>query len=260
MKILCASNMPLAKEAFRTLGDVTLKEGRQIGPGDVRDAELLAIRSTTKVNEALLSDSPVRFVGTATIGTDHLDIPYLDQKGVEWVSSAGCNAISVAEFITAALLEFLVTHNRDPRDMTLGVIGVGHVGSKVARQGEALGMKVLLNDPPRARAEGQDGFVKLDELLAASDVVTMHVPLTKDGEDPTFQMCDQAFFGKLKAGAWFMNAARGPIMDTRALCAARNSGTIGALLIDTWENEPVVADDLLQLCDFATPACRGLFA
>jgi len=257
MKIVCAKNMPLVREAFGTLGEPVVLEGRAIGPADVRDAALLAIRSTTMVDRALLDGSAVRFVGTATIGTDHMDIPYLERQGIRWCSAAGCNANSVSEYVTAALLCLAERHGLSLAGLTLGVIGVGNVGSLVVRKGRALGLRVLQNDPPKQAQTGAAEFVPLDALLAQSDIVTCHVPLERDGEHPTFHMADARFFEKCKPGCIFLNAARGAVVDTDALLAALAAGKVAHAVIDTWEGEPEFRPDLLERVDLGTPHIAG---
>ncbi|MCL2103724.1 MAG: 4-phosphoerythronate dehydrogenase, partial [Kiritimatiellaeota bacterium] len=255
MKIVCDKNMPYAFEAFSTLGDVTLKDGRQITAEDVRDAEALFTRSTTKINASLLDGSAVRFYGTAVIGTDHIDIPYLESRGIAWTAAPGCNAESVANYVTAALLSLGVWGG-----MTLGVIGVGNVGRRVCRHGGGLGLRVLANDPPRMRdpndAEAAR-FVSLDHLLAESDIVTCHVPLTRDGQDATFHLFDTPRFAMMKPGAIFINAARGGVADTDALIAALGGGRVAHAVIDCWEGEPAYPPDLLARADIATPHIAG---
>ena len=184
MKTVCTLNMPYAEDAFSTLGETIALEGRSICAADVKDIDLLATRSTTNVNAQLLDGSKVRFVGTATIGTDHLDIDYLEKRGIHWCYSPGCNANSVSEYITTALLCLADRHRFRLRGKTMGIIGVGNVGRKVVEKAEALGMKVLQNDPPRQRAEpDNNSFCDLDTLLEESDIVTTHVPITKEGQD-----------------------------------------------------------------------------
>ncbi len=274
--------MPFAKEAFSTLGDTTALEGRAITAADVRDVDILATRSTTKVNASLLQNSKVRFVGTATIGTDHLDIDYLESHGIHWCFSPGCNANSVSEYITTALLCLANRHNFTLKGKTIGIIGIGNVGSIVVKKAEALGMKVLQNDPPRQRTEdggrssevGSQGVetsdtlpsqpnlaplqpCDLDTLLAESDIVTMHVPMIKDGIDKTFQMADAAFFARMKPGSIFINAARGAIVNSDDLLAAIKRGHVAHTILDTWEGEPAFRPELLQAVDIGTPHIAG---
>jgi len=275
MKIVAAKNMPFAAEAFGTLGDVTLLDGRAITADDVRDADLLVTRSTTPITPALLDGSRVRFYGTATIGTDHIDIPYLEERGIRWCSAAGCNANSVSEYLTAALLCVAQKHNTTLADKTIGIIGVGNVGTRVVGKAAALGMTVLPNDPPRERAgdsapevppspyglgrasASSSGWVSLSELLAKSDVVTLHTPLTQEGQDATVHLADDVFFAQLKPGCIFVNAARGPIVDTDALLRAMDRGIVAHAIVDTWEGEPGFRTDLMERAAIVSPHIAG---
>lgn len=265
MKIIADRNMPYAAEAFGTLGETLIRDGRSLTAADVLDADILAIRSTTQVNATLLDGSRVRFVGTATIGTDHMDIPYLESQGIGWCFAPGCNANSVSEYFTAALLHLAVTNGLTLAGRTVGVIGVGNVGRRVVGKARALGMKVLMNDPPRQRealAAGREReaaeFVDLQTLLAAADIVTVHVPMEKGGSDPTFHLADADFFGRMRSGAIFINAARGAVVDSPALVAAIDSGRLAHVVLDTWEGEPgAYRDDLLERVDIATPHIAG---
>ena len=259
MKIVCDKNMPYAAEAFGTLGEVLLKDGRQIAPEDVRDAELLITRSTTKVNAALLAGSAVRFYGSGVIGTDHIDIPYLESRGIVWTGAPGCNAESVANYVTAALLWLGGQHGLTLEGRTIGVIGVGNVGRRVCAHAQALGLRVLANDPPRQRdaadAEARS-FVALDRVLEEADIITCHVPLTKSGPDATHHLLKAAQFARMKPGVIFLNAARGPVIETDALLAALGSRVAHAV-IDCWEGEPAYRRDLLARADLATPHIAG---
>ena len=269
MKIVAVKNMPFAAEAFGTLGDVTLLEGRAIRAADVRDADLLLTRTTTPITRELLEGSRVRFYGTATIGTDHIDQPYLAARGIPWCSAAGCNANSVSEYLTAALLCLGQQHGITLAGKTIGVIGVGNVGTRVVEKAHALGMRVLANDPPRERngdsappignrqsAVG-NSWSALPDLLAQSDIVTLHTPLTDEGVDATVHLADEAFFEQLKPGAIFINAARGPIADTDALLRAMDRSIVAHAIMDTWEGEPDFRSDLLERVFIASPHIAG---
>ncbi len=258
--------MPFALEAFSTLGEARILEGRDISAADVRDAGILALRSTTQVNRALLAGSQVRFVGTATIGTDHLDLAYFQEAGIHWCFAPGCNANSVSEYVTAALLTLGERHGITLDGKTIGVIGVGNVGSRVVKKARALGMRVLMNDPPReripnpeSRIQNEEGnsFVSLDRILAESDIITVHVPLTKEGPDKTFHLADADFFGRARKGLIFLNAARGAVVDTPALLKAVDSGQVGHVVLDTWEGEPNYRADMLARVDIGTPHIAG---
>jgi len=257
MKITVDRNMPLAPEAFATLGDVQVVDGRTLRSRDLQDTTLLAIRSTTKVNAGLLEGTPVQFVGTATIGTDHLDIPYLERRGMHWAYSPGCNARSVAEYLTAALLHLATKYEQPLTGQTLGIIGVGNVGQRVATQARALGLHVLCHDPPRERAEGPQAFCGIERILDEADFISMHVPLEKRGPDATYHMVDQDFLARTKRGAFFINAARGAIVDTPALIQALDDGQIQAAVVDTWEGEPAISPELLNRVTIGTPHIAG---
>jgi len=256
MKIVAAKNMPFAAEAFGTLGDVTLVDGRTITADDVRDADLLVTRSTTPITPELLGGSQVGFYGTATIGTDHIDIPYLEEHGIQWCSAAGCNANSVSEYLTAALLCVAQKHDITLAGKTMGVIGVGNVGTRVAEKAAALDMTVLPNDPPRKREEGMPS-TPLPDLLAQADIVTLHTPLTRTGQDATYHLANDAFFAQLKPGCIFVNAARGPVVDTDALLRAMDRGIVAHAIIDTWEGEPGFRTDLMERAAIVSPHIAG---
>lgn len=227
--------------------EVRRRAGRDIGPDDVRDAAALLIRTRTRCDAALLDGSAVRFIATATIGTDHIDTAYCAARGIAVASAPGCNAAAVAQYVSAALRALAL----DRPCSTLGVIGVGHVGSLVAEAGRRAGMHVLLNDPPRAAAEGSAGFTPLPEFLAASDVVTLHIPLWPENRD----FADAAFFAAMKPGASFFNASRGEVLDEPALLAARPR--LDKVVIDVWKNEPDINLRLLAAADIATPHIAG---
>jgi len=259
VKIVCDNNMPYAAEAFGTLGEVVLRDGRAITADDVHDAELLVTRSTTQVTRTLLAGSHLRFYGSAVIGTDHIDISYLEQAGIPWSAAPGCNAESVSNYLTAALLYLGGKHGFRLEGKTLGVIGVGNVGRKVVAKARALGMRVLACDPPRKRNPADtdaQSFVALDELLAAADVVTCHVPLTRAGVDRTYHLLDRAAFARMRPGVIFVNAARGEVIETDALLEVLGNRVAHAV-IDTWEGEPNYRPDLLARADIVSPHIAG---
>jgi erythronate-4-phosphate dehydrogenase len=260
LKIVADENIPLVKDGFGRFGEVRLLPGRAITAEAVRDAELLIVRSVTKVNGALLDGSAVRFVGTCTIGTDHLDIETLRRRGIAFASAPGSNATSVAEYIAAVMLQLAERLGSRLADKTMGVIGVGNVGSRVAQRAEALGMKVLVNDPPLARETGDAKYHALDEVLGRADIVTLHVPLEKGGADPTWHMVNEEFLSRMKPGGILFNSSRGAVHDTRAVLSARRSGRLGALFLDVWENEPEVDIELLAAADVASPHISGYSA
>jgi erythronate-4-phosphate dehydrogenase len=256
MKILADENMPFAVEAFSTLGEVETCPGREMTPERVRDFDMLAIRSITKVNAGLLEGSSVRFVGTATIGTDHVDADWLESRGIGFASAPGCNAESVAQYITSALFCLRRRKNLALDQMSIGVVGVGNVGSRVVRNAEALGIKVLQNDPPLKRQTGEERFRPLEELMDV-DILTLHVPLTKEGPDATWHLADRELIEKLKPGVILMNTARGAVADNKALLNTQEKGRFGALVLDVWEGEPRPHPALAEAVDIGTPHIAG---
>jgi len=256
VKIVADKNIPFVQDCFAHLGDVEVFNGREINGQTVARADALLVRSVTGVDEFLLKDSPVQFVGTATIGFEHVDCAYLAQRGIGFSSAPGSNANSVAEYVCAALLDIGWKKDITLTEASIGIIGVGNVGSRVAAKCKALGMRVVLNDPPLARQTGDAKYRPLDEVYGC-DFVTIHTPLTREGPDKTFHMADAAFFSSLKPGAVFINTARGSVMDTRALKAALKADTLAAVCLDVWENEPSIDPELLRMVDLSTPHIAG---
>ena len=250
----------LGREAFETLGEVEVIPDRQIRPEHLWDADALVIRSKTSVTPELIKGSPVRFIGTATAGFEHLS--WLASRSsalqsVGWCASPGCNADSVADYITAALLWSHTSKSVKLDGKTLGIIGVGQVGCRVAKRAEALGLRVLLNDPPRAAAEGDAGFHHLEDLLAEVDIVTLHVPLVSEKPWPTLNMANCRFFEKMKPGAVFINTARGKVLDADALLHAKANGIISHAILDVWNPEPQIRADVLAAAALGTPHIAG---
>lgn len=256
MKIVADENIPFVKEAFGDMGEVVTCAGRSMNPELVRDARCLLVRSITQVNEQLLGSSSVEFVATATIGTDHIDQDYLAQRDIGFASAPGSNAESVAEYIVAALLHLADRMNFDLAEKTIGVVGVGNVGSRVVRNARALGMTVLQNDPPLKRQTGEDCFLPLEELFD-SDILTLHVPLNKEGEDPTWHLADESFLSKLRAEAILINTSRGAVVNNLALQDALSKQRLAAAVLDVWEGEPTPNLSLLQKTALATPHIAG---
>jgi erythronate-4-phosphate dehydrogenase len=256
MHILIDRNIPFGESVFRTIGDVTQLETVNIDAAAVRDADILVIRSETKVTPALLEGSRVRFVGTATIGTDHVDTEYLAARKIGFASAPGCNANSVAEYITAALLTLSTRLNFHLAGKTLGVVGVGNIGSKVVNVGRALGMTVLQNDPPLARQTGDARFLPLDALMQA-DVLTLHVPLSRSGPDATYHFFDEKRIGAMKHGSILINASRGAVVETGAIRNALVNNHLQAAVLDVWEKEPAINPELLSLVTLGTAHVAG---
>ncbi|GMV90265.1 MAG: erythronate-4-phosphate dehydrogenase [Candidatus Hydrogenedentota bacterium] len=256
MKIIADENIPYAREAFGLLGDVTTAPGRSMTSDLLRDADLLFVRSITKVNAALLDGTRVQFVGTATIGEDHVDKAYLTERGIGFSSAPGCNANSVGEYIAAALLVLAETRGFKLTDRKLGIIGHGNVGKRVEQKARALGMECVLNDPPLARQTGDAKYRPLDEIFECQ-IITAHVPLTKAGEDATYHLLNEAFFNRVKTGTIIINTSRGSVADGQALRAALESGKVGACVLDVWEGEPNIDLNLLANLALATPHIAG---
>jgi erythronate-4-phosphate dehydrogenase len=256
LKIILDRNTPLAAPAFESIGDVTLLETREITSRAVRDADILVVRSETKVNSALLEGSRVRFVGTVTIGTDHIDIPYLESRGIGFASAPGSNANSVKEYLLAALLELSKRRGFSFRGKTLGVVGVGNIGGKVVAMAADLGLTVLQNDPPLARQSRQPHYLSLDDLMSA-EILTLHVPLTRVGEDATYHLFGRRRIAAMKPGAMLINSSRGSVVETAALRDALRSGHLCAAVLDVWEDEPAIDAELLDLVTLGTPHIAG---
>jgi erythronate-4-phosphate dehydrogenase len=249
-------NMPFATEAFSTLGKVRSLPGRKIQRSDVVGADILAVRSVTRVDESLLAGSGVRFVGTATIGTDHVDTAWLEQAGIGFSAAPGCNAVSVAEYLVAALFVLAERLNLRLENKSLGIIGVGNVGSRVLSRAKILGMRVVPNDPPLADKTGDTLYCPLEEALD-SDIITLHVPLTRQGLYPTHHLVNHDLLERVKPGAVLINTSRGPVVKSRALKTALDSGRLSAAVLDVWENEPEIDLELMHKTAVGTPHIAG---
>lgn len=256
MKIVADANIPFVEKCLSSVGDVVAMSGRDMTPPAVADADALLVRSITPVNEQLLSDSSVRFVGTATIGFDHVDLDYLDSRNIGFASAPGSNANSAAEYVIAALLDVGQRHGVQLEGKSIGVIGVGNVGGRVARKCEALGMRVLRNDPPLQRQTGSPIYVPLRALYDC-DFITLHTPLTREGIDKTYHLANETFFTALKREAVFVNASRGAVVDSKALKAAITKERLGPVVLDVWENEPDIDMELLEMVDLSSPHIAG---
>ncbi len=260
LTIVADDKIPFLKGVFESCGcEVRYLPGGTICAEDVRDAQLLLTRTRTLCNEALLKDSAVQFIATATIGFDHIDTDYLNRRGIAWTNAPGCNSGSVMQYITLSLAALAHKHNITLEGKTLGVIGAGNVGSKVVKAGIALGMNVLVNDPPRSEKEKGE-FHTLAEILAESDFVTVHTPLEKQGKYPTWHLANRDFFETMKPGSFFINSSRGAVCDNHALKEALQKYRIAGAILDVWENEPDIDLELLNLLDIATPHIAGYSA
>ena len=248
--------IPYWQEAFSGLAEVRTFSGRKVHAAEVKDADALIVRSVTKVDALLLEGSSAQFVGTATIGTDHLDEEYLKARGIRYTNAAGSNANSVAEYIAAALLVVAQRKQWDLAKKTIAIVGVGHVGSRVLEKARALGMEVLLCDPPLRESTGDQRYRDLHEVLDA-DILTFHVPLTRSGSYPTYHMVDRAVLERLTPRQYLLNTARGPVFDCRELKAKLAGGRLEGAVLDVWEGEPRIDYSLLDLVDIGTPHIAG---
>ena len=260
LKIVADDKIPFLRGVMEPYADIAYLPGAAITADDVREADVLFTRTRTRCDEALLTGSRVRLIVTATIGFDHIDTGYCQRAGIRWVNAPGCNAASVRQYIAAALVTIVRQRGLRLADTTLGIIGVGHVGCGVADAAQALGMRVLLNDPPREEREGSDAFTSLDELLRQSDIVTCHTPLTADGPHPTRHLASRAFFDRMRRGSAFINSSRGSVVDSDALRDAAQRGRLAAFVLDTWEGEPNIDRTLLRDALLATPHIAGYSA
>jgi erythronate-4-phosphate dehydrogenase len=257
MKIVADDKIPFLKGVFEPHAEVIYAPGNQINRELIKDADAMLIRTRTKCNAGLLEGSKVRFIGTATIGFDHIDTDYCIKNNITWTNAQGCNSSSVQQYITAALLKIANRNGFKLKDKTLGIVGVGNVGSKVEKFARTIGMKVLLNDPPRSRKEGYGNFTSLETVLNESDIVTVHVPLNLAGRDITYHLFNDESFKKFRKKAWFINSSRGEVTDTKALKKILASGRLAGAVADVWENEPDIDLELMQQVFIATPHIAG---
>lgn len=252
MKIVIDSDIPYIRGVWEPYAEVAYLPGDQISADHVRDADALIVRTRTRCNQALLEGSSVRVVSTATIGTDHIDLEWCAANGIRVESAAGCNARGVLQWVSAALVGVCRMRGWSPERCTLGVVGVGHVGSLVAEYAASWGFRVLRCDPPRSRREGPEGFCSLQEMLPQCDILTLHVPFTRTGSDPTAGLIDVSALRLLPQHAVVFNSSRGGVVDESALLESGRD-----FAIDTWQGEPNLNSEALQRALFATPHIAG---
>jgi erythronate-4-phosphate dehydrogenase len=257
MKIVVDDKIPFLEGVLEPYAEVVYISGKNISRDIVKDADALLIRTRTKCNAGLLDGTMVKFIATATIGFDHIDIQYCGKHDISWTNAPGCNSSSVQQYIAAALLHIGAESCFKLNDKTIGIIGVGNVGSKVERFARTLGMNVLLNDPPRARREGDESFATSDRILADSDIITVHVPLNMEGEDKTRHLFNEKSFRRMKKDAWFINSSRGEVTDCLALKETLDAGRLAGAVMDVWENEPDIDPELMDKVLIATPHIAG---
>lgn len=257
LKIVADNKIPFLKGALDDICEVVYLPAKEITRDVIKDADALIIRTRTICNENLLKGTSVKFIATATIGFDHIDTKYCDIAGIKWTNAPGCNSSSVMQWIASVLVTLRKKEKISFDEIVLGVVGVGNVGSKVVALAEKLNIKVYLNDPPRERAEKSCQFISLNGIIRECNVITFHVPLTKEGIDKTYHMADDEFFSSLNNGTIIINSSRGEVVETSALKKAIKSKKLKAVALDVWENEPDIDRELLDLVDIATPHIAG---
>lgn len=260
MKVIIDNKIPYIKGVIEQMADeVIYLPGQDFTPDIVRDADALITRTRTRCNRSLLAGSKVRFIGTATIGFDHIDTEYCREAGIAWSNCPGCNAGAVEQYIHSVLLLLQKEKGINLAHACIGIVGVGHVGSRIRKLAERLGMKVLLNDPPRA-IQGEKGFSDLQTLAETCDIITLHTPLIREGNYPTFHLADEAFFRSLKKQPYLINTSRGEVVDTEAILRALDRKQIAGAVVDVWENEPHISQELLHRVFIGTPHIAGYSA
>lgn len=255
MKIIADENISFVKEAFSGFGDVVLVAGRSINREIIEDATILLVRSVTPVNKELLEGTSVRFVASATIGIDHIDTDYLQEMGIGFAYAPGSNSQSVAEYVVSALFCMENNLNRPLEGMTLGIVGVGNIGSKVYHYAKTLGLKCLLCDPPKKRMTGGEIYIPLNQIVEESDILTFHVPLVTNGEDSTYHIVNSNLINRMKKNAVLINTSRGKVVDEKSLLEQKDR--FGGIVLDVWESEPSINTEILKIVDIGTPHIAG---
>ncbi len=260
IRITADDKIPFLKGVLEPFAQITYLPGSQIDRNTVMDSDALLVRTRTKCSSDLLSGTSVRFIGTATIGFDHIDTGFCNANNIRWTNAPGCNSSSVMQYIAAALMRISLESGLSLSRLTFGIVGVGNVGSKVQKLAETLGMKVLLNDPPRQRKEKKGIFVSIEQVLEESDIITLHVPLNTGGKDNTFHLIDADTLSKMKKGAWLINTSRGEVVEPDALKEALTGESIAGAILDVWEKEPEIDIPLMHMAFLATPHIAGYSA
>jgi erythronate-4-phosphate dehydrogenase len=257
MKIVADHKIPFLKGVFEPFAEIVYLPGDKIKKAQLKDADALLTRSITSCNTALLDETSVKLIASATIGDDHIDKEHCNSNSIKWSTAHGCNANAVVQYVFAGLFSVCEKAEIDLRNKTIGIIGAGNIGSKVEKVCRALGLKVLVNDPPREREEGPKGFSKPDQILKEADIITFHVPLHYGGKDKTFHLMDQQFIEKLEKPIILINTSRGPVVDSEALKYGIEKGIIKSTIIDVWEGEPNIDPELLKRVTIGTPHIAG---
>lgn len=254
-RIIIEDKIPAIKGVFDAAADVEYLPVSEITREVLQSADAVITRTRPYLGENLLAGSKLRIIATATIGTDHIDAEYCRRNNIKVVNAPGCNAPAVAQWVMTSI--FSMTDGKKPESLTVGIVGVGHVGKIVSLWSRQAGFTVLENDPPREQAEGSGKFADINEIAAKADIITFHTPLTKTGKFPTFHLADEKFFKSLKRRPIIINAARGAVIETPALIQALKEGRVSAAAIDCWEGEPEISYELLKMAEIATPHIAG---
>jgi len=257
IKIIADSKIPFLQGVLEPFAEISYIDPALITNEVVNDADALIIRTRTKCDAKLLENSSVKFIATTTIGFDHIDTTFCDVNGIKWINAPGCNSNSVMQYVASALLTLANQKKFQLNELTIGIVGVGNVGSKIEKLSKIFGMKVLLNDPPRERKEGSGKFVPLDYLIAHSDIITLHVPLNISGLNKTFHLFDHNLIEIFNTDKILINTSRGEVISTDALKNAIKNKKITNCILDVWENEPQIDQELLNMVDIATPHIAG---
>jgi erythronate-4-phosphate dehydrogenase len=257
IKVVADRDIPFLKGVLEGVAEVSYLKGRDIDNVAAKEADALIIRTRTRCDESLLKGSRVKFIATASIGYDHIDTGYCDSNGITWTNAPGCNSSSVEQYMFSVLLAVAGRYKLEFSDICIGIIGVGYVGSKIERICKAMGMKVMLNDPPREREEGGDEFVSLEKIQEEANIITLHVPLYRSGPDRTFHMAGEDFFNGLLRNPILINSSRGEVVNGIALKDALATGKLKAAVLDVWEGEPDPDLELIWMVDIATPHIAG---
>lgn len=257
MRILVDENVPLAEEFFGELGEVVRQAGRDMTPDSVRDFDALVVRSITPVDAAMIEGSKLKFVGTCTIGTDHVDLAALQERGVGFANAPGSNADSVVDYVLSSLLLLAEEEGITLAGNVVGIVGAGNVGGRLAARLDNLDVECLICDPPRAEREGRDDFLELDTLIERADILCLHTPLIEEGEHATRHLMDRRRIDALKPGTVLISAGRGDCLDGQALRERLERAQDLRTVIDVWEHEPGIDEALYELVDIATPHIAG---
>jgi len=257
LHIVIDDAIPFIRGVLEPFFDVSYIPGIEITNQNLKNAEGLVVRTRTICDSSLLNQTPVRFVATATIGTDHLDTLYLNQQGIQWMHAPGCNALSVCQYVLAAIFEILYETKKPLTETTLGIVGVGHIGSRLYELVKALGIRCLLCDPPLSDQNQRNDFLPLEEILQQSDIVSLHVPLIQQGLYPTQHLINDTHLKKMPSHAYLINSSRGPVVDNQALSYHLKEKTIAGAILDVWEEEPNLNKTLLNQVMIGTPHIAG---